>query len=129
MLAVVAAEAGTASEVQDETAAVHREMASLGPESASDVIAIIPQIWISRSVHVRLSMTGVANSFRGLYPVTPNMAAFELWAAAGRARIAFGSTGLSVQFPSPRHLALTRHTSLMPRARSSGQFRRQREAT
>jgi hypothetical protein len=41
-------------------------MASLGLESACNVIAVIPQICISRSVHVRLSRTGVANSFRGL---------------------------------------------------------------
>jgi len=38
MFAVIAAEAGTASEVQNEPAAAHREMASLGLESACDVI-------------------------------------------------------------------------------------------
>src|SRR5262249_13254686 len=66
MFAVVAAEASAASKPQDEPTTTHREMASLGLESARNVIAVIPQICISRSVHVRLSTTGVANSFRGL---------------------------------------------------------------
>ena len=68
LLAVAVAEAGGAS-------AVH----CCGPPSdglprsgghLQDVIAAIPQICISRSVHVRLSTTGVANSFRG--PVIPS---------------------------------------------------------
>src|SRR6266446_6854918 len=36
-------------------------------------------------------------------PVTADAAALELRAAAGRVGIAFGSTGLPVQFPLPRH--------------------------
>src|SRR5262249_34450662 len=66
ILAVVAADACTASEIQCETAPAQREMASLGLESAYNVIVVISQIRISRSVHVRLSTTGVANSFRCL---------------------------------------------------------------
>src|SRR6266481_3862161 len=97
-------------------------------------------------------------------PVTADAAALELRAAAGRVGIAFGSTGLPVQFPLPRHWPSparvgrvtgrsadqaamgsvagcvsiactrsaerdqTRHASLMRRARSSGLFRRSREA-
>src|SRR6266436_6223787 len=100
--------------------------------------------------------------FAACNPVTGNTAALELRAAVGRVGIAFGSTGLPVQFPLPRHwpspvrvgrvterspdhaamgLAAspspvrdqaerdqTRHASLMRRARSSGRFRRSRDA-
>src|SRR5215475_11897675 len=57
-----------------------------------------PDLYMSASQR-RASRT----AFAACHPVTANAAALELRAAAGRIGIAFGSTGVPVQFPLPRH--------------------------
>src|SRR5262249_49199706 len=112
MFAVVAAEAGAASKPQDEPTTTHREMAAFGLESACNVIAVIPQIWISRFSHVRLSRRRASRT--ASRPATPSRRIrppSNSRAAARRVGIAFGSTGLPVQFPLPRHWPSPAHVA------------------
>ena len=66
MFAVVAAEAAPASKPQHEATTADREMAAFGPEGTRDVLAVILQIHIVGLAHIRIPVTGAANSFRGL---------------------------------------------------------------
>src|SRR5215471_388072 len=77
-------------------------MTTFGTKSAGDVFVVIPQARIVATAHCRISVTAPRTVVAADKPVTANAAALELWAAAGRVGMAFGSTGLPVQFPLPR---------------------------